>query len=162
MALDWNNVKQLNPPIQTTGEDVILSGHGALVGGGATVVPAGVEFWVLAPPGASIADETGQALENTLKLTQLGIKNPHSEILVNNTPNFYKTGAEVPDYTLYPPRGIVIDPNGPHVIGVEKETLLSELWERVQPFIKPGKTIRVYWAACTAMAGAKNPVVIGR
>jgi hypothetical protein len=162
MSLDWKNVKQLQPPLQTTGSDVILSGHGALNGTGETNVPAQVELWVLAPPGASIADETGQALENMTKLTQLGIKNPDSDVLVNDTPVVYKAGQRAPDYILSPPRGIHIDPQGPHVIGVEKNTRLSELWVRVQPFVKPGQTLRVFWAACTAMKGAKNQVVIGR
>ena len=162
MALDWKNVKQLQPPLQTTGDDVILSGHGGLTNTNTTRVPAFVELWLLAPPGASVADETAQALENMTKLTQLGLKNPNSDVLVNDTLIVYTAGKDVPDYTLTAPRGIIIDPQGPHVIGVEQNTRLSELWVRVQPFVKPGKTLRVFWAACTAMAGAKNPVVIGR
>jgi hypothetical protein len=45
-------------------------------------------------------------------------------------------------------------------MGVMQKTPLSDLWNRVTPFIKDGKTITVYWAACTALGGATNPVVI--
>jgi hypothetical protein len=160
MALDWKNVKDLKPALQTTINDVILSGHGALTNIGVTTVPANMELWVLAPPGASIADATGQALENMTKITRLGIKNPGNDVLITDTPIVYTAGKEVPDYVLQAPRGIVINPAGPHVIGVEKDTNLSALWVRVAPFIKQGMTVRVFWAACTAMAGAKNQVVV--
>lgn len=160
MSLNWKNVRPLEHPLQTTPQDVILSGHGALKKVGMTLVPLGVELWVLAPPGASIADSTGQALENMTKITKLGLKIPNSVMLITDTPVVYTAGQQVPDYTLQAPRGIHINPLGPHVIGVEKDTLLSELWIRVAPFIRAGKTLRCFWAACTAMDGATNPVVL--
>ncbi|MGZ5006496.1 MAG: putative adhesin [Methylobacter sp.] len=160
MTLDWTNVTNLGSPIQTTGDDVIFSGHGAYQFDGETTVPAGVEFWLLSPPGASIADSTGQALEDMTKINKLGIKNVGSDILINNTPIVYRAGSSAPDYILQAPRGIVIKPGGPHILGVESDTKLSDLWARVQPFIKPGQTIRCYWAACTALTGATNPVVL--
>lgn len=160
MTLDWQNVNNLASPIQTTGDDVIFSGHGAYRYDGETTVPAGVEFWLLAPPGASIADSTGQALEDMKKISMLGIKKTGDDILINNTPIVYSAGSLVPNYVLQAPRGIVIKPGGPHILGVESDTKLSDLWIRVQPFIKSGKTIRCYWAACTAITGATNPVVL--
>jgi hypothetical protein len=162
MALDWTNVKILNRPLQTTGNDVIFSGHGRLSTTGTTTVPPQMELWVLAPPGATIADETGQDLENMMRITQLGIKNPGSDVLINDTPIVYTAGMQPPNYVLSAPRGIHITPGGPHVIGVEEDTRLSDLWVRAQPFMRPGKVLRCFWAACTAMRGAKNPVILAR
>ena len=39
----------------------------------------------------------------------------------------------------------------PHIIGVEADTHLSDLWQRVTPFIKPNETVRVIWAACSTI-----------
>jgi hypothetical protein len=160
MALDWKNVRDLKPALQTTSTDVILSGHGYLATTETTVVPPGIEFWVLAPPGASIADATGQALEDMSLISKLGIKNPGSDVLVNNIPVVYREGSKAPNYILQAPNGIVIKPGGPHIIGVTSDTALIELWQRVAVFVKPGQVIRCFWAACTAMAGAKNQVVV--
>ena len=64
MTLDWSHVRKLKHPIQTTGLDVIFSGHGTFEYTGETIVPEGFEFWVLAPPGATIADARVQELLN--------------------------------------------------------------------------------------------------
>lgn len=162
MSLNWQYVSKLVPPIQTTEDDVVLSGHGSLSLNeqGETLVPEGVELWLLSPPGASIADATGQALENTTLITKLGMKSPGNDVLSNTTPIRYTQGQSVPDYTLHPPRGIVLKPGGPHLLGVEQATPLSALWPRVVVFVKPGRTTKVWWAACTAIDGASNPVVL--
>jgi hypothetical protein len=161
MPYDWSNVPPLSPPLQTTGNDVIFSGHGALPSSTATTtVPAGVEMWFLSPPGASIADPTGQALESMTKITKLGLLNQGSTVLVPSPPTRYAAGQQVPDYTLYPPNGIVLKPGGPHLLGVTEATRLSALWPRLAPFLKPGQTLRCFWAACTAIDGAKNQVIL--
>jgi len=161
MAYDWSKVPPLSPPLQTTGNDAIFSGHGALTNTTATTtVPPGVEMWFLSPPGASIADPTGQALENMTKITKLGLLNPGSTVLIPAPPTRYAAGQQVPDYTLYAPNGLVLKPGGPHLLGVTQATLLSALWPRLAPFIKPGQTLRCFWAACTEILGAKNPIVV--
>jgi hypothetical protein len=63
-------------------------------------------------------------------------------------------------YVLQAPNGITLKPGGPHVLGVTQDTYLSDLWQRVKPFLQQGKTIRCFWAACTAIDGASNPVVV--
>lgn len=160
MTLDWSKVTPLKTPIQTTGDDVIFSGHGEYKFGGETTVPQGVELWLLAPPAASIADSTGQALENMSKISMLGLKNQHSDVLITVTPSLYQAGQKVPDYVLQAPDGIHLKPGGPHLVGVLKDTNLSDLWQRLTPFHKKGKVIRCFWAACTAIDGASNPVVL--
>lgn len=160
MSYNWNGVQPLSNPIQTNGNDVILSGHGAFNFNGMTIVPQGIEFWSLAPPAASIADSLGQALENRTMINYLGIINSGNNTVMTTQPFIYKAGMSVPNYTLYPPDGLKIAPGGPHIIGVASQQSLNNLWANVQPFVKPGQTIRVFWAACTAVAGAKNQVVI--
>ena len=162
MALDWTNVRQLDTPLQTTGDDVIFSGHGALVLLGKkteTAVPKGIELWLLAPPAASIADASGQALESMQKITRIGIQNAPGEALSTMLPIRYKAGEMAPNYVLQAPDGITLKPKGPHVLGVTADTELANLWDRVTPFIKPDKTVRCFWAACTAIDGAGNPTI---
>lgn len=161
MSYNWIGVQPLTNPIQTNSNDVILSGHGAFAFNGMTIVPTGVELWLLAPPAASIADSLGQALENRTMINYLGIINPGSNNVIPTQPFIYKAGMSVPNYTLYPPNGIKITPGGPHIICVlGAQQNLSNLWPNVMPFVKPGQSIRVFWAACTAVAGAKNQIVI--
>ena len=163
IVYNWKNVKALPTAIKAVAADVVLSGHGGLPAdklAASTIVPPGIEFWVLCPPGGSIADETGQALENGKTLSMLGILNPGSDTLSNCTATVYKEGASAPDYVLSPPRGISIQPGVPHLLGVEADTPLSQLWLRVSAFVKKGQTIRCFWAACTAIDGATNPVVL--
>ena len=161
MSYDWSKVPALAKPIQTTMNDVILSGHGALpLAPAFTNVPPGVEFIVIPPVGSSMSDVLGQALENCTLISYLGLKNTGSNVLIPVQPNIYTAGSTVPDYVLSFPNGLKLDPNGPHLLGVTANTTLSNLWLRVTPFIQPGKTIRVYWAACTAITGAKNPVIV--
>lgn len=161
MSLNWNNVSKLSEPVKTVKDDVIFSGHGSLESISTTQIPEGVELWVLAPPGASIADKTGQALEDMTTISYLGILNPGDDNLIGTQPVVYTSGMTAPDYVLHAPRGIKVKPKGPHVLGVEKDSAtLSSLWTRVKPFLKDGKTVKCYWAACTIMKNAKNPVVL--
>jgi hypothetical protein len=165
MPLDWSKVALLNPPLQTTVHDAIFSGHGTLSPApptGTTTVPPNVEIWFLSPPAASIDDAAGQALENMALIKQLGIKNPGSDQLITVTPIRYTAGHQVPNYTLQAPTGIVLKPGGPHLLGVVVDTTLSDLWARLAPLVKPGVTLRCFWAACTSVAGAKNQVVYFR
>jgi hypothetical protein len=160
MTLDWSKVAPLAKPIQTNAADVVCSGHGAFTYKGNTNVPAGIEFWTLAPPGASLADSAGQALESGARITKVGLKNPNSDVLITNTPIVRSAGQEVPNYILQAPRGIIIKPGVAHLIGVEQDTTLEALWPRILAFAKPGVTIRCFWAACTVLDGATNPVVL--
>ena len=48
----------------------------------------------------------------------------------------------------------------PHIIGVEADTHLDDLWRRVRPFIKQNKILRVIWAACSSL-GVDDPSVDG-
>lgn len=160
MSLDWSQVRRLAAPIRTTGHDVVLSGHGTFEFQGETLVPEGIELWLLAPPGALIADSAGQALENRTPIFMTGIRNPGSNVLVNNQPIVRRAGESVPNYVLRAPRDILVDPRGPHVIGVERATALDQLWRRLAPFTGAGRTVRCFWAACTAIRGAGNPVVL--
>ena len=162
MTYDWSKVSPLKQPIQTTSEDVIFSGHGAYTFHGETTVPKGVEFWTLAVPAASIADATGQMLESMQKISMLGITTATPGRLATITPTVYAAGATLPNYVLQAPNGLVLKPNGPHLLGVTGDTSLSELWQRVAPFVKPGKTVRCFWAACTAVEGARNQMVLAQ
>lgn len=162
MNYEWRNVTPLEQPIQTTGEDVILSGHGAYTFNGETTVPDGIEFHTLAVPAASIADATGQMLESMQKITMLGITTGTPGTLATMVPTVYSAGAKVPNYVLQAPNDLRLTPNGPHLLGVTEDTLLSALWQRVIPFVKAGKTVRCFWAACSAVDGAKNQMVLAK
>jgi hypothetical protein len=159
MSLNWNKISPLPLPITTTPSDVMLSGHGAFLFNGNTTVPSGMEFWVMAPPGASISDSLGQALESMAKITKLGIYSQQTNELSPISPVIYKSGQTVPNYILQSPNGITLKPGGPHLIGVSSSTMLSELWARVAPFSIKNKTIRVFWAACSAIDKAENQIV---
>lgn len=159
---NWSAVQTINPPIQATSNDVVMSGHGSFEFKGETLVPEGIEFCVLAPLGASISDSLGQMIESGSQIKKLGLKSKSTNDLINVQQQTYNAGDVAPNYILHAPRGIIIKPGIPHIIGVEKSTELSDLWIRVQPFIKPGKTIKVFWAACSAIRGAKNQVVLGK
>jgi hypothetical protein len=160
MTLDWSKVVPLAKPIQTSATDVVCSGHGAFTFKGETTVPAGVEFCVLAPPGASLADSAGQAIESGARITKVGLKNQGSDVLINNTPIIKTAGQQVPNYILQAPDGIIIKPGVAHLIVVGQDTTLEILWPRILAFAKPGVTLRCFWAACTVLDGATNPVVL--
>jgi hypothetical protein len=145
--------------IQATKNDVVLSGHGSVeIGGGETVVPGGFELVVLAPPGASISDRLGGMIERGEKVKQFKLPTGASGA-IDFKPVVYKAGQKAPNYVLHPPRGLVLKPGVPHMIGVEAETSLEELWKRVKVFSRPGKVTKVFWCACAAMDGAQNQMV---
>ncbi len=161
MTYDFSNIPNLKNPVKTTPDDAIFSGHGSLDVDGSeeTTVPEGMEIWFLAPPGASISDHLGQALEAMKTIDKLAIVSPQNDDLTSTQPQVYKSGQKLPDYELHEPSGLKLKPNGPHILGVSEATSLSALWERVKPFVKPDQTVRCFWAACTAIDGASNPVV---
>jgi len=157
MALDWKNVADLKDPIQTTVNDLVLSGHGKLdLANGETTVPENIECVFLVPPGAAIMDSTGQALESMTKIVKLGIKNPDSDVLITNTPVRYSAGKKAPNYTLYPPEGLVLGSDGPRLIVVNEARTLHELWELIKPLRTEGKTLRCFWSACTSISGGEK------
>ena len=149
--------------IQTTSDDIVFSGHGSSLpaAGKVTRVPAGVEFYLLAPPGAGITNRLGQALERGERITTLYIQ---SKVTREFSPHRYavytsETG-DIPNMVLHPPRGLEISGEiVPHLIGVERETDLHDLWARAKPFIKPRAITRVFWAACSSLKPGGNPCV---
>ena len=169
MPYDWSKVSPLAVPVQTTANDVIFSGHGKLATTATTtVVPAGIELWLLCPPGGELSNAAGQALENMTALRKLGLLPAPTKAIPNPTvlspmlPIRYAAGKTAPNYTLQPPNNLVLAPQGPHLLGVTTDTLLSDLWVRAQVFVRAGTTVRCFWAACTVLQeqGLDCPVVL--
>ena len=156
-ADDFKKIRPLQKPIQTASADVVLAGHGSYEHKGETKVPAGVELWIMGPPGSALAVPTGAALWHGEKITKLAILSKKTKELSPHQPVIYKAGQKAPNYTLHSPIGVDIRPGGPHVLGVEGHQTLDALWPRLKPFLKTGKTVRVFWAACTAVKGAEEP-----
>lgn len=150
---------------QTTSEDVIFSGHGGTLPnkGHVTRVPYDVEFILFGPPGTSLSDELGQKLEGGIYISTLFIISPNTHERTPITPTIYtsKSGA-IPNLILSDPRKLQVGGQGvvPHIVGVEGEAHLHDLWERLRPFIKKGKTLRVIWGACSTM-GNDDPLAHG-
>lgn len=139
--------------IQTTADDVVFSGHGNTLpeAGQVTRVPYGMELILLGPPGSQITDHLGQLLEGGVPIYRLFIKSRMTgeASTVIHTVHTAETGS-VPNLVLNPPRDLNIGGLGvvPHVIGVETPTSMHDLWPRARTFMKPGRTLRVFWAAC--------------
>ncbi len=149
--------------IQTTKDDVVFSGHGSTLppAGKVTRVPSGVEFYLLAPPGAGITDRLGQALERGERITSLYIR---SKMTMEFSPHRYAVytdaSGDISNMALHPPRGLDISGTVvPHIIGVERITDLHDLWARARPFIDPRGTTRIFWAACSSLKIGGNPCV---
>lgn len=150
------------PMIQANKNDVVFSGHGAIdLGQGFTKVPEGVKLVVLAPPAASVSNELCQAVEYGSAINGLEIVSPETKEKSPTEPFIYEAGKECPNYLLFPINPGWLKPGIPHLITVNQKTALSDLWEKVTPYIKSDETITVYWCTCTALGGATNPVVIG-
>ncbi|GEM_PF-6902870 len=156
MPYDFSSVSALSAPLQTTGNDVILSGHGKYDLRGETTVPAGIELWVLAPPGSLLSDATGGALEHMDRITKLAVVSPKTKGLSPVAPTRYAAGSKAPNYMISAPRGLDLRPGGPHILGVEANTYLDALWTRVAPFVKQDRITRVFWACCTELKGQEN------
>ena len=151
--------------IQTTKNDVVFSGHGAVLpeAGRVTRVPNGVEFYMFGPPGITITDALGQKLEGGIAISRLFITSPRTGSPSPLQPTIVtEASGAIPNLRLSAPRQLAIGGQGvvPHIIGVEAETDLTTLWQRLTPFRKQGQTLRVFWAACTSM-GQTDPVVDG-
>ncbi|MBD2499262.1 putative adhesin [Anabaena azotica] len=151
------------PLIKATKDDFVCSGHGAMPQkniGKEIRVPDGVRLVVLAPPAASVSNDLCQGVESGNAIPGLKILSPTTGDYSPTQPVTYEAGSSCPNYSLYPIDGSWLKPGLPHLITVENETSLQDLWSRITPFTKPGKIINVYWAACTALSGAKNQVVV--
>ena len=109
--------------IQTVRDDVVFSGHGSTLpaAGKVTRVPAGVEFYLLAPPGAGITNRLGQALERGERITELYIRSSVTKQFSPHRHAVYTSATgDIPNMALHPPRGLDISSNMvPHVIGVD-------------------------------------------
>lgn len=160
MPNNLSAVPELSKAIITKEGDVIVSGHGSYSGVGETTVPPGVELWVMGPPGSCITDALGGALEKGVKIKKLAIKSKKTGEFIAVEPIVYKAGSKAPDYELHSPRGLHLQPGKPHVIGTEGAVRLSALWARIVPLANKSGTTRVFWAACAAMTGASNQVVV--
>ena len=115
------------------GRAPILSGHGAYNPKNGTVtVPPGTSVTVFGPHGTTISDSTGGLLDQ-------GILPPANQAGGAQT---YLPGAQMPNYTLYPPTGLNILGNP---TTVTQPTNLSNL-------LTPNMG-NVWWAACLAIAG---------
>ena len=65
------------------------------------------------------------------------------------------TGGQGPRNLKIAGMGVV-----PHIIGVEANTHLHDLWQRLKPFLQPNRKIRVIWGACSSI-GSSDPSVDG-
>jgi hypothetical protein len=152
---DWGDVKTLNQPIRTTGNDVVFSGHGAIVTVDDdpdipldTQVPEGMEFWTLGPMGSLLIITLANALEYGDEIVELGLRTPNSNRLISVKPKVFGAGETVPNLILKPKSLYDFDPEGPHVKSVGDLSHLHELWPQAEMHRQPGKTLRVFWGAC--------------
>lgn len=153
--------------LQLTSNDIILSGHGCTMPtkGQVTRVPYGIDFYLLAPPGCSISDKFGHALETGAAINGQKIVSPGQRSEAEYEPVIYTASSgDVPNLLLCAPRdedaagnvSNVLDISGkivPHLIGVERDTHLGDLWSRIKPLLKPGTRMRVFWGACASTRG---------
>ena len=162
MAIGWNEISPLPQPLKLGIDDVVMSGHGSYEFDGETTVPAGFELWVLGPPGATISDALGGAMESGTNITKLALAGGRTPDLAPCIPTRYGPGTQALDYVLHTPTGLSLKPKsgGPHMIGVAGHQKLSTLWTRCTPFAKQGKIVRVFWAACSHIRNAEKYCVI--
>jgi hypothetical protein len=146
--------------IQATAKDVVFSGHGKVEFNGETIVPAGFKLVMLSPVGASISDDLGGQLESGKQISGLEIISPKTGGASPTQPIIYNAGDSAPNLTLQNPGRLKLKPGKPHMIGSLVNVSLNDLWQRAEPFLEPGKIITCYWAACTVLKGASNPVVV--
>jgi hypothetical protein len=146
--------------IQATAQDVVFSGHGKVEFNGETRVPPGFKLVLLSPPGASISDDLGGKLESGKQISGLEIISPKTGGASPTQPIIYNAGDSAPNLILQNPERLKLKPGKPHMIGSLENVSLNDLWQRAEKFLEPGKTITCYWAACTVLRGASNPVVV--
>lgn len=150
---------------QTTSDDVIFSGHGVTLpaAGRITRVPEGVDFYMFGPPGVSMTDKLGQMLEGGIYISNLFITSPKTRERTALKPTVLTSDSgSIPNLGLIAPRNLKIAGMGvvPHIIGVEANTHLHDLWQRLKPFLQPNRKIRVIWGACSSI-GSSDPSVDG-
>lgn len=146
--------------IQATANDVVFSGHGKVIAEGETIIPQGFKLVLLSPPGASISDDLGGKLENGKKISGLKVVSPKTGDKSPTQAITYNAGDSAPNLILQNPSNLKLRPGVPHMIGSFENINLSDLWQRVEKFSSPTKVVTCYWAACTVLRGASNPVVI--
>lgn len=146
---------------QTTKDDVVFAGHGAtIVGRGhETHVPEGVEFYMFGPPGTALASHLQRMLEGGVLIRRLYLLSPKTRETSTIEPAVFthQSGA-IPDLILGDSHKIKLGQKGvvPHIIGVDHPTRLHDMWPLLTPFIKPGRTLRVVWAACSLTGELKD------
>lgn len=151
---------------QTTRNDVVFSGHGSNLPRDAklTRVPPEVEFITFGPPGSVMTENLGQLQKGGQAITKIFIISPvtNEKTYIQATSYKFESG-DIPNLALWPPRDLEIAGKGavPHIIVVEAETHLADLWPRLRPFRKRGQTLRVIWSACAALDQNSNQLVDG-
>ena len=135
-------------PIQAAGHDIAISGHGEVViYGGETEVPRGLELVVLAPPGASISDALGRAIEDGKKVEYLELSAHHGRVRFE--PTVYRAGQKCPNYRVKPPLGLRLGTGGPTKVTVSSHTELRKVWDLVRKEVDPRRTLtRVFFLCC--------------
>ncbi len=142
--------------IQTTIHDVVFSGHGGVNAPPIkkTTVPAGVEFWLLAPPGTFLLNHVGWSLETGEKISGLYMRRGGRVSYQLIEPMIYPHGSQLPDLMLsygnfVPKRRVIV----PHVLTTSDDMHLQDMWGRLDPFrtecLKTGRKLRVFWSACS-------------
>lgn len=154
--------------IQTTIHDVVFRGHGGvdIPPVVATKVPPGVEFWLLAPPGAGILNHLATMLETGERIEGLYIHNEHGRSHQDHTPQIYPHGAELPDLILEHTYDIVMTRSiVPHIVTVNQQEHLQNLWHRIDPHrteaLKKARLLRVFWGACSDLTNQTKGWLVG-
>jgi RHS repeat-associated protein/predicted ribosomally synthesized peptide with SipW-like signal peptide len=139
----------------------VLSGHGSLTNAKGTVtVPEGTSITFYGPPGSTLSNEAGRAVEageafaNPSRLRSIirerGMRDvPHKAVMKGVTPVTYRAGEVVPNYTLSPiSRSWLSSSNDANFRTVSSSRSLRDL-------LKPGMG-KVDWAACTSFKNRRE------
>jgi RHS repeat-associated protein len=121
--------------VEPGGTGRALSGHGGYVSGsGQVVIPEGTSLTMWAKHGESITDELGQFIERGAY--DAIAARPDLAASIEGAAS-HLPGASIPNYTLFPPRGLVVMRNS---VTVDAPKPLSELLTPNQGHLD--------WAAC--------------
>ena len=130
----------------------VLSGHGSLSNAKGTVrVPRGTSVTFYGPPGSTLSNRAGQAVEagaafaNPRRLRSIVRESGHQIVKRGVTPVTYRAGERVPNYTLSPiSRSWLSAADDANFRTVSSARSLRDL-------LRPGMG-KVDWAACTSFS----------
>lgn len=165
--------------ITTTKDDVILVGHGTYLGGAATfILPPGMELHITQPVGSALTvGAAGVLLANKTVdravLVQPSKKYDDFANLGLAAGTVYKAGDRAPNLVLHDLGALkaslqdLAKLGGGHVVYVSADTLLADMLKNdatvksaLALAVQAKKTLRVYWAACTAMGQNPDPAPV--